>query len=64
MSVFPFRVSEMSGLCQRILRIQASRDEPVADEPPGRVSISSKAKRSRILEDARLAVLDRIRRPG
>lgn len=57
----PFHQNELTGLYHRILKI---RSFDIETSPPGswgQVDISAEAKRRRILEDAKSAVLDRIR---
>ncbi len=61
MTGFPLHLHDMAGLCGRILRIKSSDREAQSAEPWGEVALSAQAKRRRILEEARSAVLDRIR---
>ena len=57
----PFRLNEMPGLFSRTLRIKSSDREGSPAESWGDVALSARAKRQRILEEARSAVLERIR---
>lgn len=57
----PFRRNELTGLYNRILKIKSFDNETSPPGSWGQVDISAKAKRRRILEDAKSAVLDRIR---
>ncbi len=57
-----FHLNDMAGLCGRILKIKSSGDEARPAETAGPAALSGQAKRRRILEEARSAVLDRIRR--
>ncbi len=61
MTGFPFRLNEMTGLYNRILGIRSSDRETSPAESWGKVALSARAKRQRILEEARSAVLERIR---
>ena len=61
MTGFPFRLSEMPGLYSRVLGIKSSDREASPAESWGRMALSARAKRQRILDEARSAVLDRIR---
>ncbi len=58
---FPSHLNDMAGLCSRILRIESPDREAQPAEPRGLMALSARAKRRRILEEARSAVLDRIR---
>jgi len=51
----------LTGLYHRILKIKSFDNETSPPGSWGQVDISAKAKRRRILEDAKSAVLDRIR---
>lgn len=57
----PFHPNELTGLYNRILKIKSFDLETSPPESWGQVDISAKAKRRRILEEAKSAVLDRIR---
>ncbi len=56
-----FHSNEMAGLYGRVLKIRPSRREVSPAEPWGRSALSGQAKRRRILEEARTAVLEWIR---
>ena len=58
---FPFRPDDLAGLYSRVLKIRPSRGDASAAESWGRMALSGQAKRRKILEEARTAVLDRIR---
>lgn len=61
MTGFPFHLNQMTGFYSRILRVESSDRETPPAPPRGDVALSALAKRRRILEEARSAVLDRIR---
>ncbi len=61
MTGFPFNLNEMTGLYSRVLRIKSPDREASHAEPSDTVALSARGKRQRILEEARTAVLDRIR---
>ncbi len=61
MTGFPSHLNDMTGLCSRILRMKSPDREAPPVEPWGQVALSARAKRRRILDEARTAVLDRIR---
>ena len=61
MTGLPLRLNEMTGPYSRSLRIRSSDRETSPAESWGKVALSARAKRQRILEEARSAVLDRIR---
>ncbi len=61
MTGLTFHLKDTAGLCGRILDINSSERRPGTAEPSGPVALSAQAKRRRILEEARTAVLDRIR---
>ncbi len=58
---FPSHLNDMTGLCSRILRIKTTDRGAQPAEPWGQMALSARAKRRRILEEARTAVLDRVR---
>ncbi len=62
MTGFPFRRRELAGWCGRVVRIETAPRGTASAEPWSRMATSAQAKRRRILEEARSAVLDRIRR--
>ncbi|HEY6014043.1 MAG TPA: hypothetical protein VIU37_08545 [Candidatus Limnocylindrales bacterium] len=57
-----FHLNDMTGLYGRILGIKSPDRDAGPAEATGRAVLSGHAKRRRILEEARSAVLDRIRR--
>lgn len=59
---FPFHPNDLAGLYSRVLKIRPSRGEASPAEQWSRMALSGQAKRRKILEEARTAVLDRIRR--
>ncbi len=65
MTIFPFQMKEMTHLYTRALKLPTSalleKDQP---EPEDVVMISSEAKKKQILDEAKGAVLDRIRQAG
>ncbi len=63
MMTYPFLPDNMSGLYNRVLRAKPVEIGALAAEPPGRAALSAEAKRRRILEEAKSAVLERIRHP-
>ncbi len=56
-----FRLDDMAGLCGRVLRIRSTDCKGRDSERSGPAALSGQTKRRRILEEARSAVLDRIR---
>ncbi len=63
MMTYPFLPSDMSGLYNRVLKAKPSDIGASSAELRGRASLSAEAKRRRILEEAKSAVLERIRHP-
>ncbi len=61
MTAFPFHPNDLAGLCSRVLKIRPHADESSPAEMHGGAAPSGQAKRQKILEEARTAVLDRIR---
>ena len=62
MTIFPFQINEMMHLYNRALKLPTSALlEREQAEPKDVVMISSEAKKKQILEDAKGAVLERIR---
>lgn len=62
MTVFPFQVGEVTALYNRILKIRTPPPEPGAAETGDLVTISTEARKQKILEEAKHNVLERIRR--
>ena len=67
MTIFPYQVGEAMRVYTRTLKLPAAAlagdgEEPA--EPKDVVMISSEAKKKQILDDAKGAVLDRIRHAG
>ncbi len=61
MTGFPFHPNDLAGLYSRVLKIGQHADESSPAETRGGAAPSGHAKRQKILEEARTAVLDRIR---
>ncbi len=61
MTGFPFHPNDLAGLYSRVLKLRLSGNEASPAEAGGRMALSGQAKRQKILEEARTAVLDRIR---
>ena len=67
MTIFPYQVNEMMHLYTRTMKLPAAAltsDEEDRAEPRDVVMISSEAKKKQILDEAKGAVLDRIRHAG
>jgi len=64
MTIFPFQIGEVAGLYQRILKTRSHFSEAETEEKKDVVSISAEAKRQKILEEAKSAVLVSIKRGG
>lgn len=62
MTVFPFQLSEVMHLYNRVSKLKPSAIlEKEATEPKDVVNISAEGKKRQILDQARTEVLDRIR---
>ncbi|MDA8389010.1 MAG: hypothetical protein M0Z58_10180 [Nitrospiraceae bacterium] len=67
MTIFPFQINEMTRLYSRTMKLPASAltdSETDQAEPKDVVMISSEAKKKQILDEAKGAVLERIRHAG
>ncbi len=61
MTGFPFHPNDLARLYGRVLKLRPSGNEASPPETRGRMALSGQAKRQKILEEARTAVLERIR---
>ena len=67
MTIFPYQVSEMMHVYTRTMKLPAAAltdNEEERAEPQDVVMISSEAKKKQILDEAKGAVLDRVRHAG
>lgn len=64
MTVFPFQIGEVAGLYHRVMKTRTHASESESAEMKDVVTISAEAKRQKILEGAKSAVLERIKNGG
>ncbi|MBE0569823.1 MAG: hypothetical protein IH576_04195 [Deltaproteobacteria bacterium] len=61
MTVFPFQIGEVTGLYHRVLKSRDLSVETETAELKDVVTLSAEAKRQKILEETKNAVLSRIK---
>lgn len=64
MTGLPFQIGEVTGLYHRVLKTRSHAADAEAAGKKDVVTISSEAKRAKVVEEARSAVLARIKRGG
>jgi hypothetical protein len=63
-TIFPFEIGEVAGLYNRILKTRPHASDTDSPDRTDVVTISSEAKRQKVLEETQSAVLVRIRNGG
>ena len=61
MAIFPLKAGEISTLYNRVLKVRSFAPEPDDADPRSGLAISTDAKRKKVFEEAKHAVIDKIR---
>lgn len=61
MTIFPFQIGEVTGLYNRVLKSRDLSAEPETTDLKDVVTLSAEAKRQKILEETKSAVISRIK---
>jgi len=63
-TVFPFQIGVVTGLYNRVMKVRSRGPEIDPPERKDVVTISSEGKRQQVIEETKIAVLNRIKGGG